>query len=50
MWSIMWSMIKTIVMFLKYPFYALIIILALFSFLVSVNVVIGFVHGKKCKK
>ena len=50
MWSIMWSMIKTIVMFLKYPFYALIIILALFSFLVSVNVVIGFVHGRRFKK
>lgn len=50
MWSIMWNMIKMIVMFLKYPFYALIIVIALFTFLVSVNVVIGFAQGKRFKK
>lgn len=50
MWSIMWNMIKMIVMFLKYPFYAILIIIALFSFLVSVNVVIGLAQGKRFKK
>lgn len=49
-WSIMWNMIKMIVMFLKYPFYAFIIVIALFTFLVSVNVVIGFAQGKRFKK
>ena len=46
----MWNMIKMIVMFLKYPFYAIIIVLALFTFLVSVNVVIGLARGKRFKK
>ena len=50
MWSIMWNMIKMLVMFLKYPFYALIILIALFTFLVSVNVVIGLARGKRFKK
>lgn len=50
MWAIMWNMIKMLVMFLKYPFYAIIIIIALFTFLVSVNVVIGFAQGKRFKK
>lgn len=46
----MWNMIKMLVMFLKYPFYALIILIALFTFLVSVNVVIGLARGKRFKK
>lgn len=50
MWAIMWNMIKMLVMFLKYPFYAIIIIIALFTFLVSVNVLIGFAQGKRFKK
>lgn len=50
MWSIMWNMIKMIVMFLKYPFYAFIIVIALFTFLISVNVVIGLAQGKRFKK
>ena len=50
MWSIMWNMIKMLVMFLKYPFYAILIILALFTFLVSINVVIGLIKGKRFKK
>lgn len=50
MLSIMWNMIKMIVMFLKYPFYALIIVIALFTFLISVNVVIGLAQGKRFKK
>ena len=50
MWSIMWNMIKMFVMFLKYPFYALIIVIALFTFLVSINVVIGLARGKRFKK
>ena len=46
----MWNMIKMIVMFLKYPFYAFIIVIALFTFLISVNVVIGLAQGKRFKK
>lgn len=50
MWSIVWNIMKMIVMFLKYPFYAILIILALFTFLISVNIVIGFINGKRFKK
>lgn len=50
MWSIMWNMIKIFVEFLKYPFYAIIILLAVFSFLISINIVIGLVQGKRFKK
>lgn len=50
MWSIVWNIIKMIVIFLKYPFYAILIILALFTFLVSINVAVGFAHGKRFKK
>ena len=49
-WSITWSIIETIVTMLKYPFYALIILLALFSFLISINIVIGLARGKRFKK
>lgn len=50
MWSIAWNMVKIIVNMLKYPFYALIVVIALFSFLISVNIVIGFTQGKRFKK
>lgn len=50
MWSIMFSIIKMIVQLLKYPFYALIILIAIFSFLISVNIVIGLAQGKRFKK
>ena len=50
MWSIMFSLIKMIVQLLKYPFYALIILIAIFSFLISVNIVIGLAQGKRFKK
>lgn len=50
MWSVMWNMIKMIVMFLKYPFYAILIAMALFTFLISINIVIGFINGKRFKK
>lgn len=50
MWSIMFSIIKMIVQLLKYPFYALIILIAIFSFLISVNIVVGLVKGKRFKK
>ena len=50
MWSIMFSMIKMIVQLLKYPFYAIIILMAIFSFLISVNIVIGLAKGKRFKK
>ena len=49
-WSITWNMIKIIVNMLKYPFYAIIILLAIFSFLISINVIIGLVQGKRFKK
>lgn len=50
MWAIAWNMVKMIVKMLQYPFYALIIVIALFSFLVSINVVIGLAQGKRFKK
>ena len=50
MWAIAWNMVKMIVKMLQYPFYALIIVIALFSFLVSVNIVIGLAQGKRFKK
>lgn len=50
MWSIAWNILKTIVMMLKLPFYALIIIIALFSFLISINIIIGLAQGKRFKK
>lgn len=50
MWSIMFSLIKMIVQLLKYPFYALIILIAIFSFLISVNIVVGLAKGKRLKK
>lgn len=50
MWSIMFSIIKMIVQLLKYPFYAIIILMAVFSFLISVNIVIGLAGGKRFKK
>lgn len=49
-WSIMFSIIKMIVQLLKYPFYALIILIAIFSFLISVNIVVGLAKGKRFKK
>ena len=50
MWSIAWNMVKIIAKMLQYPIYALIVIIALFSFLVSINVVIGLAQGKRFKK
>lgn len=50
MWLIMFSIIKMIVQLLKYPFYALIILIAIFSFLISVNIVVGLAKGKRFKK
>ena len=39
-----------IVTILKYPFYLLLIIFALFTLLCSINVVIGLAQGKRFKK
>ena len=50
MWSGAWELFKTIVMFLKYPFYAILIIIALFSFLCAIHIVIGLAQGKRFKK
>lgn len=49
-WAITWNIIKMIVMMLKYPFYALIIVIAIFTFLISVNIVFGLAKGKRFKK
>lgn len=48
--SVTFEMLKMIVTLLKYPFYALIIFIAIFSFLISVNIVICLSKGKKFKK
>ena len=50
MWSVAWNMLKMIVTLLKYPFYAILIIFALFTFLCSINVVVGLAQGKRFKK
>ena len=48
--SIIFEILKMIVAFLKYPFYAILLVIALFTFLVSINVVIGLAQGKRFKK
>lgn len=50
MLSVFWNMMKIIIEFLKYPLYFLLGILALYTFLISVNVVIGLAQGKRFKK
>lgn len=50
MWSIVFNILKMIVTMLKYPFYALLIVIAIYTFLISVNVVIGLFQGKRFKK
>lgn len=50
MWTVAFEMIKMIVSLLKYPLYAILLIVALFTFLVSINVVIGLASGKRFKK
>lgn len=50
MLSIAWNILKMIVTMLKIPFYALVIILAIFSVLISINIVIGLSQGKRFKK
>lgn len=50
MWGIMWQMIKVLVTIIKYPLYAILILMALFSFLVSIQIVIGLAQGKRFKK
>lgn len=50
MMAVAWNIIKMLVIMLKYPFYALLILLAIFSFLVSINIVIGLAKGKRFKK
>lgn len=50
MWSVAWNMFKILVSCLKYPLYLILIILALYSFLISINVVKGFLQGKRFKK
>ena len=50
MWSVMFNMLKVFVKILKYPIYALLVVIAIFTLLISVNVVIGFARGKRFKK
>ena len=44
------NMIKTIVTMLKYPLYAILIVMAIFTFLCAINVCIGLVQGKRFKR
>lgn len=50
MWSIAWSMVNMLVSLLKYPFYALLVIMALFGFLCTIHIVIGLKNGKRFSK
>lgn len=50
MWTVSLNILKMIITVLKYPFYLLLILIAIFSFLISVNIVIGFTKGKRFKK
>ena len=50
MWRIAFEMLKMIFTILKYPFYLLLIIFALFTLLCSINVVIGLAQGRRFKK
>lgn len=50
MWNIAWELMKMIVSVLKIPFYAILVVLAIFSFLICINIVIGLAQGKRFKK
>lgn len=50
MWSIAWELFKMIITLLKYPLYAILILVAIFSLLCTINVVIGLAQGKRFKK
>ena len=50
MLQVFFNMLKVIVSILKYPLYFLFIVTALFTFLCSINIVIGFAKGKRFKK
>lgn len=50
MWSIAWELMKMIVSVLKIPFYAILVVLAIFSLLICINIVIGLAQGKRFKK
>lgn len=50
MWAVAWNMVKMIVMLLKYPFYAFLITCAIFTFICSINIVLGLIQGKRFKK
>lgn len=49
-WSVAWNMFKIIVDILKYPFYAILILLAIFTLLITINIAIGLIQGKRFKK
>ena len=50
MWSIGFNILKILIEFLKYPLYAILILFAIFSFLIAINIVIGLIQGKRFKK
>lgn len=50
MWSIGFNILKILVDVLKYPLYAILILLAVFSFLIAINIAIGLIQGKRFKK
>lgn len=49
-WSVAWNMFKIIVDILKYPFYGILILLAIFTLLITINIAIGLIQGKRFKK
>lgn len=50
MWSVAFNLLKMIVTCLKYPFYFLLFIIAVFTFLCCINIVLGLLNGKRFKK
>lgn len=50
MWTVSLNILKMIITVLKYPFYLLLILIAVFSFLISINIVKGLTKGKRFKK
>lgn len=49
-WAVVFNMFKIIISVLKFPFYFILIIIALFSLLVVFNICIGLKQGKRFKK
>lgn len=48
--AVAWNMLKAIVYLLKIPFYVLLVVVAIFTLLVSINICISLAKGKRFKK